>query len=280
MAIYCVGDIHGCFNELKQLLRKIDFSPSTDTLYILGDLINRGANSVEVLRYLMTLEGSAHCILGNHDIHTLAVATGVRNMHQQDTISQILHAPDANILLHWLRHQPLALYAHQCLMVHAGVQPSWDTTQTMYCAGEVSQLLRNANWRGHLKEIFGNDPAVWSDDLTDIPRWRCILNSLTRMRMLNINNGAMDFTHKAAPSKNEGDLLPWYIFPQRRTKDTMLFFGHWATLGVLRHSQTMGLDSGCVWGGALTAVEISATGNVLRLIQVPSFTSDQAFKKP
>lgn len=270
MAIYCIGDIHGCYTELQQLLQKIDFSPSRDTLYVLGDLVNRGTHSADVLRYLMRIEGSAHCILGNHDIHTLAVAAGVRDMHPQDTISQIMHASDADALLHWLRHQPLALYAHNCLMVHAGVQPSWDIAQTMYCAGEVSQLLCDTHWRSYLQNIFGNQPTIWSDDLTNMPRWRCSLNSLTRMRMLNATTGAMDFAHKTAPSKNDGDLLPWYTFPQRRTQNTMLFFGHWATLGLLQSPHVMGLDSGCVWGGALTAAKINTTGEVLQLVQVPS----------
>lgn len=280
MAIYCIGDIHGCNQELQLLLQKIDYNPSTDTLYILGDLVNRGGYSIDVLRYLMRLEGSAHCILGNHDIHTLAVAAGVRAMHPQDTISDILNAPDSHILVDWLRRQPLALYAHRCLMVHAGVQASWDIARTIACAAEISQLLRSVHWQKHIQAIFGNQPTIWSDDLSDMPRWRCSLNTLSRIRMVEAATGAMNFAHKGAPSDNDGDLVPWYNLPQRRTADTQIFFGHWATLGLLQQPNIIGLDSGCVWGGALTAAEITATGDMVQLVQVPSKTSAMISQKP
>lgn len=280
MAIYCIGDIHGCYKELQLLLEKIDFSPSRDTIYVLGDLVNRGPKSTDVVRHLMHLDNSAHCILGNHDVHTLAVAAGGRAMHAQDTISDLLNAPDASVLLDWLRFQPLAIYAHSSLMVHAGVQPSWDIAQTMNCAGEISQLLRDTHWQAHLAHIFGNQPAVWDDDLSGMSRWRCSLNTLTRMRMVDSATHTMDFNHKSAPSETDATagLLPWYKLPQRRTAQTPVFFGHWATLGLLQHPNVTGLDSGCVWGGALTAAEISPTGVIMQLVQIPSRTSAMSSK--
>ncbi len=278
MAIYCVGDIHGCYKELRLLLNKIDFSPSRDKLYVLGDMVNRGPNSAEVLRYLIGLNGSVFCILGNHDIHTLAVAAGVRSMGAQDTIADLLNAPDAKELLQWLRQQPLALYKHNCLMVHAGVQPSWDIEQTIACASEVSQLLCDANWQEHIPEIFGNQPDIWHDGLRGWQRWRCSVNTLTRMRMVEKDSGAINFTHNKAATENVAGLLPWYMLPQRKTAQTMVFFGHWAALGLLQSPYVTCLDSGCVWGGALSAAEIEPTGAITQIVQVPSSRENTAFK--
>ncbi|MDO5653092.1 MAG: symmetrical bis(5'-nucleosyl)-tetraphosphatase [Brachymonas sp.] len=271
MAIYCIGDIQGCHAEWQVLLQKLDFSPSRDTVYVLGDLVNRGPESAAVVRSVMTLEGSAHCLLGNHDIHLLAVAAGVRPLHPLDTLSDLLEAPDAPALLDWLRRQPLAIYTHQCLMVHAGVQPQWDVAQTLACADEVSQLLRSADWQQHLKLLFGNQPDQWDDGLKDMERWRCNLNTLTRLRMLT-DDSRMDYRHKLGPDTAPAGLTAWYDFPGRRTASTLITFGHWSTLGLLQRPHLLGLDTGCVWGGALTAAEILPDGQAGQIVQVPSQT--------
>lgn len=271
MGMYCIGDIQGCHAELRALLQALDFSPSRDIAYVLGDMVNRGPDSAGVLRYLMALEGSVHCLLGNHDIHLLAVSQGVRKLHPLDTLTPLLEAEDAPLLLDWLRRQPLAIYANQCLMVHAGVQPQWDVAQAMGCAGEVSQLLRTRDWRQNLGQLFGNQPDRWDDSLRGMDRWRCSLNTFTRMRMLD-REGRIDFSHKLGPQAGPPGLVPWYASPGRRTAETLVAFGHWSTLGLLQRPYLMGLDTGCVWGGALTAAEILPGGQPGRIVQVPSRT--------
>ena len=271
MGMYCIGDIHGCNAELHALLQKLDFSPSRDTLYVLGDLVNRGPDSAGVVRSLMALEGSAHCLLGNHDVHLLAVSQGVRKMQASDTFADVLAASDAPQMLDWLRHQPLALYANKCLMVHAGVQPQWDVGLTLACAHEVSQLLRDIDWADHLRELFGNQPDVWSEHLRGMDRWRCNLNTLTRMRMLD-RKGRINFAHKGAPgdaAARQEKLLPWYEAKHRRTECVTVAFGHWSMLGLLQRPHVLGLDTSCVWGGALTAAEILPGGVPGRIVQVP-----------
>lgn len=192
MAMYCIGDIQGCNEAFDDLLQQLDYSPSRDVLYILGDMVNRGPGSAAVLRRLMALEGSAHCLLGNHDIHLLAVAQGVRPMHRKDTLVDLLLASDAQALLDWLRCQPLAMYANNCLMVHAGVQPEWDVAQTLACAQEVQQLLSASDWADVLPMLFGNAPERWRNNLFGIDRYRCTINTLTRIRLLDAQ-GNMDF---------------------------------------------------------------------------------------
>lgn len=274
MGMYCIGDIHGCHAQWQQLLRELDFSPSRDTLYVLGDMVNRGPDSAAVLRSLMALEGSAHCLLGNHDVHLLAVSQGVRKMHAQDTLAPLLAASDAPQMLDWLRRQSLAMYANKCLMVHAGVQPQWDVGCTMACADEVSQLLRDADWKQHLEQLFGNQPNQWSDSLRGMDRWRCSLNALTRTRMLD-QHGGIDFAHKWGPDAQtrQAGLQPWYDFPDRRTQRVTVAFGHWSTLGFLQRPNLLGLDTSCCWGGALTAAEILPGGAHGRIVHVPGWNS-------
>ncbi|MDO4769647.1 MAG: symmetrical bis(5'-nucleosyl)-tetraphosphatase [Brachymonas sp.] len=270
MGMYCIGDIHGCHAEFQALLQALDFSPSRDTLYVLGDLVNRGPDSAGVVRNLMALEGSAYCLLGNHDVHLLAVAAGARKPNPKDTLKPLLAAPDAPQMLDWLRRQPLALYANQCLMVHAGVQPQWDVAQTLACAHEISQLLRAPDWAQHMAQLFGNLPDLWDDSLRGMERWRCSLNSLTRMRMMD-RKGRINFTHKLgsdARAAREG-LLPWFDVAGRRTALTTVAFGHWSTLGLLQRPHLLGLDTSCVWGGQLTAAEILHGGVPGRIVQVP-----------
>ena len=268
MPMYCIGDIQGCNAELGALLHAIDFSPSRDTLYVLGDLVNRGPDSAGVVRRLRALEGAAHCLLGNHDIHLLAVSQGIRPPHPSDTLSTLLQASDAQALLDWLRQLPLALHANDCLMVHAGVQPDWDLAQTLACANEVSQWLRARDWPESLARLFGNQPARWSPHLTGMDRCRCSLNTLTRIRFLDAH-GSMDFVQKRGIQEAPPGLIPWFDFPARKTASTLLAFGHWSALGLVQRPHLLALDTGCVWGGQLSAAEIRPAGQIRRIAQVP-----------
>ena len=271
MAMYCIGDIQGCNEAFDDLLQQLDYSPSRDVLYILGDMVNRGPGSAAVLRRLMALEGSAHCLLGNHDIHLLAVAQGVRPMHRKDTLVDLLLASDAQALLDWLRCQPLAMYANNCLMVHAGVQPEWDVAQTLACAQEVQQLLSASDWADVLPMLFGNAPERWRNNLFGIDRYRCTINTLTRIRLLDAQ-GNMDFQHKHGIENAPDNLMPWFEHPARKTANTLVAFGHWSTLGLVQQHNLLGLDTGCVWGGKLTAAEITPEGQTERIVQVQSKT--------
>ncbi|MFM2323732.1 symmetrical bis(5'-nucleosyl)-tetraphosphatase [Brachymonas denitrificans] len=272
MAMYCIGDIQGCDAALADLLDRLAFSPSRDSLYVLGDLVNRGPASASVLRRLMAMDGSAFCLLGNHDIHLLAVSQGIRQMGRRDTLTELLVAPDAPLLLDWLRRQPLALYANRCLMVHAGVQPQWDVAQTLECAAEVAEHLRSGDWTRFLSEAFGNHPALWRESLHGMARWRLIINTLTRIRFLHVD-GSLDFSHKRGIEEAPDDLVPWFAHPLRRTADTLVAFGHWSALGLITRHNLLALDTGCVWGGELTAVEITPEGTPGEVIQVTSATS-------
>ena len=218
------------------------------------------------------MDGSAFCLLGNHDIHLLAVSQGIRRMGRRGTLTGLLVAPDAPLLLDWLRRQPLALYANRCLMVHAGVQPQWDVAQTLECAAEVAEHLRSRDWTRFLSEAFGNHPALWRESLHGMARWRLIINTLTRIRFLHVD-GSLDFSHKRGIEEAPDDLVPWFAHPLRRTADTLVAFGHWSALGLITRHNLLALDTGCVWGGELTAVEITPEGTPGEVIQVTSATS-------
>ncbi len=259
MAIYLLGDIQGCDAALGLLLEKIAFSPSRDTLYCLGDLVNRGPDSLAVLRRLMALGSSAPCILGNHDLHLLAVAAGVRHAGRMDTLQGILQAPDKNALLDWLRHQPLArsLYAagQDYLLVHAGVLPQWSAAQTLALAAEVEQALQGPDYRDWLATMYGNEPAVWSDDLQGADRLRVIVNALTRLRFCTAD-GRMEFASKEGAGAAPDGFMPWFAVDGRASAQVCVAFGHWSTLGHINRPNLLALDTGCVWGGCLSAVRI------------------------
>lgn len=259
MALYLIGDIQGCDDALQRLLDKIGFSPSRDTLYVLGDLVNRGPQSLAVLRRMLRLGGAARCLLGNHDLHLLAVAHGVRTAHRNDTLAPVLAAPDRAPLLDWLRGQHMALLetleGHEVLMVHAGVMPSWTAAQTRALAGEVEQVLRGAGLVDFLGAMYGNKPSRWRDELTGTKRLRGIVNVLTRLRFCT-PEGEMDFDSKEGAAGAPPGFLPWFDVPGRRTAHTTVAFGHWSTLGWLNRQDVLSLDTGCVWGGALSAVRV------------------------
>ncbi len=262
MALYCVGDIQGCDNAFERLLATIGFSPSRDTLYVLGDLVNRGPDSAAVLRRCITLGDSVRPLLGNHDLHLLAAAYGTRRPSRRDTLQGILLAPDRDEMLEWLRHQPLARRVHHgggdLLMVHAGVLPQWTADETLAYAGEAEAVLQSREFAGFLQQMYGNSPDLWSPELQGTDRLRVIVNALTRMRFCS-PEGRMDFESTESASEAPPGLVPWFDAPGRRTQNTLIAFGHWSTLGWLNRADVLGLDTGCVWGGCLSAVRFGTT---------------------
>lgn len=267
MAIYWIGDIQGCDGPLERLLNVLDFSPSRDHLIVLGDLINRGPESAAVLRRLMALQGSVACVLGNHDLHGLAVACGKSQPRRLDTLAPLLEAPDKQILLDWLRRQSLALWSHGVLSVHAGVLPSWTTAQTMALAGEVEAVLQSADWPEFFTHMYGNSPAAWRNDLAGHDRLRTIVNVLTRLRFCTAD-GVMEFATKEAAEKAPEGHMAWFDVPERQTANVTVAFGHWSTLGTPKRPNIWALDTGCVWGGCLSAMRLSQDGRH-ELLQVP-----------
>ncbi|MBX9872700.1 MAG: symmetrical bis(5'-nucleosyl)-tetraphosphatase [Burkholderiaceae bacterium] len=263
MAHYLIGDVQGCNGALQRLLDTLAFSPSRDTLWLLGDLVNRGPDSAGVLRRLMGYGDAARCLLGNHDLHLLAVAHGVRPPHRSDTVADILHAPDRAALLDWLRRQSLALrHRHageEILMVHAGVLPSWDASKTIALAGELEAVLRGPELPDFLARMYGNEPAAWDDRLQGDARLRVIVNALTRLRFCT-QDGVMEFATKEGADAAPAGYRPWFEVPGRRTAGVTVAFGHWSTLGWLVRQDVLALDTGCVWGGCLTALRLVGPG--------------------
>jgi bis(5'-nucleosyl)-tetraphosphatase (symmetrical) len=254
---YLIGDVQGCDEALGRLLDACGFSPSRDRLVLLGDLVNRGPSSLAVLRRMRSLEGSATCLLGNHDLHLLAVAQGVRKLHRGDTFADILDDPEREDWLAWLRERPLAHQECGWLCVHAGVPPQWDAAQALAHAAEVQEVLRGPRCRDFIAALYGDEPARWDEALTGHARLRFIVNALTRMRFVD-GQGTLEFKTKEAAGAAPPGHTPWYEVPGRRSRGTPIAFGHWSTLGPLEHADLLALDTGCVWGGCLTAVRVDA----------------------
>ena len=263
MALYLIGDVQGCDDALQRLLDKISFSPSRDTLYLLGDLVNRGPQSAAVLRRLMRYGSAAQAVLGNHDLHLLALAAGVRQPSRSDTLGDILQASDREAMLEWLRWQRMAMLekidGHTLLLVHAGVLPSWSAQQTVALAGEVETILRGPQLGDFLRQMYGNEPALWDEALTGADRLRLIVNALTRMRFCDAN-GRMDHESKEGAATAPAGYMPWFEVPGRRTAEITVAFGHWSMLGWLGRSDVLSLDTGCVWGGCLSALRVGGAG--------------------
>ncbi len=253
--LYFIGDVQGCAQALRRLLAEIDFSPSRDRIVVLGDLVNRGPSSLAVLQTLAPLANAATCLLGNHDLHLLAVAHGVRPAHRSDTLDDILRSPDRAAWIDWVRAQPLAHLEAGWLCVHAGVPPQWSTAQTLALAGEVQALLRGPDLPGFLRVMYGNQPDTWSDGLAGDDRHRFVVNALTRMRFCTAE-GRLDFKTKEGAGAAPPGHHPWFDAPGRRTAGQPMAFGHWSTLGLVNRPDVLALDTGCVWGGALTAVRV------------------------
>ncbi len=250
-----IGDLQGCLGAFERLLALWDFSPSRHRLTVLGDLVNRGPESAATLRRLMAMADSAQALLGNHDLHLLAVAHGVRPAHRSDTLNDVLQAPDCAALLDWLRQRPLAVETDGWLCVHAGVPPQWSAGNTLAHAAEVQAMLQGPALADFLPLMYGNEPARWNDALQGPDRWRLIINALTRMRWC-APDGTQDFKVKEGTDQAPAGLQPWFELPQRATAGTPMAFGHWSTLGLINRPDLLALDTGCVWGGCLTGVRV------------------------
>ncbi len=263
---YLIGDLQGCCDAFDRLLAEVGFSPSRDTVTVLGDLVNRGPQSLAVLQRMRALGAAAEALLGNHDLHLLAVAHGVRPAHASDTLDAILASPEREGWLEWLRARPLALERHGWLCVHAGVNPAWSVFQTLALAAEVEALLRGPDLGAFLPQMYGNEPARWSAALLGPERWRHVINVLTRIRFVHAADFTLDFKVKEGAAAAPPGLVPWFDAPQRITASTPIAFGHWSTLGLVSRPHLLALDTGCVWGGALTAVRVD--GGRREIVQV------------
>lgn len=271
MALYMIGDVQGCDQALGNLLERIDFSPSRDSLVLLGDLVNRGPDSAGVLRRVRKLGASARSLLGNHDLHLLGVAHGARKAGRKDTLDDVLAAPDREAMLDWLRHQHMALHeivgGRDLLMVHAGVLPQWNVAQAMALAEEVETVLRGPELGEFVRGMYGNEPARWDDSLVGHARLRAIVNGLTRLRYCTAD-GLMDFDAKDGAAEPPRGFMRWFDVPGRRAANATVAFGHWSTLGWKTRRDVVSTDTGCVWGGCLSAARVGATLDDIEHIQV------------
>jgi len=253
MTTYAIGDIQGCHARAIDLIDKIQTRTPDARLVFVGDAVNRGPQSLAMLRLVRELGDRAEMVLGNHDLHLLAVSIGIRRPGRGDTLDDILSAPDCAELLDWLRHRPLALREGNCLMVHAGLLPQWTADQALSLAQEVEAALRGPHWQDFLRGMYGNEPARWDDSLRGADRLRCIVNALTRIRFCSAD-GTMDFHTKDGAAEAPAGFMPWFDVPGRRSADVTVVAGHWSTLGLVVRPDFIALDTGCVWGGKLTAV--------------------------
>ena len=264
MPTYAIGDLQGCQNSLLRLLDELRFDPAADRLWLVGDLVNRGPDSLAVLRFVKSLGNAAISVLGNHDLHLLALAEGFGRVHKGDTLDDILNAPDRDELLAWLRQQKLAWREGDWLMVHAGVLPDWTPEDTMQRASEAEAMLQGAHYRDFFAQMYGNAPIAWDDNLQGIERLRVIVNAFTRLRYCSVE-GEMEFHHKGAPGTQPAGWLPWFEVPGRKSAAATIIIGHWSTLGLINRSDLIALDTGCLWGGRLSAVRLEDD----QLFQVP-----------
>jgi bis(5'-nucleosyl)-tetraphosphatase (symmetrical) len=255
MAIYAVGDVQGCCAELRQVLEQVRFDPAHDRLWLVGDLVNRGPDSLGVLRLVKSLGDSAITVLGNHDLHLLAVAEGIGELHHTDTLDEILAAPDRDELLHWLRNRPLLHAQDGHVLVHAGLLPQWSVAQAASLAREVEAALRGDDYAAFLGHMYGNSPHNWDDSLTGYKRLRVIVNAFTRMRICT-PDGRMEFRFKGEVQDTPEGYLPWFDVPGRKSAGSTVIFGHWSALGLLNRKDVVALDTGCLWGGPMSAVRL------------------------
>ncbi len=255
MAVYAIGDLQGCYDALQKLLDLIEFDERRDQLWFTGDLVNRGPDSLKSLRFIKSLDNAAVTVLGNHDLHLLAVATTSQKQKKRDTLDEILSAPDRDELIDWLRNKPLLYHTAPYFLIHAGLPPQWDSQQTKYCAAEVESVLHGPDYPQFLAEMYGNTPDRWHNKLEGIDRLRFITNCFTRMRYCD-QAGRLDFQHKGPPGNQPPELVPWFQAPHRKSSDMKIIFGHWSTLGLYQENQCYGIDTGCLWGGKLTALRL------------------------
>jgi bis(5'-nucleosyl)-tetraphosphatase (symmetrical) len=269
MAIYAIGDLQGCYHSFQALLKKIHFNAAQDQLWFVGDLINRGSGSLPVLRWMFDHQDSILTVLGNHDLHTLVVAEGFVSPHRSDTIQSLIDAPDAPQLLDWLRHQPLVHFDHEHLLVHAGLLPQWTAAQALELGKEVELALRGEHYRDFLKHMYGNQPAMWDAGLSGWDRLRVITNAMTRIRVCSLE-GEMEFRFKGELANIPQAYVPWFELDRRASATTPIIFGHWSALGLYQKHNVHALDTGCLWGGALTAMRLEDKA----IFQVPCDVAD------
>lgn len=261
MATYAIGDIQGCGSALRRLVARIGFQPGQDRLWFVGDLVNRGHESLAVLRFIRDLGPAAVTVLGNHDLHLLAVAAGVLPPHRKDTFQDVLTAPDRDDLLAWLRQRPLLYCENDCLLLHAGLLPQWTAPQACSLAQEVEAVLRSADYRDFLVHLYkvgylsNEGPQQWSEKLTGLERWSLVTNAVTKLRICT-PEGRMQLAFKGPLSEVPAGYLPWFEVPGRKSAGTRILFGHWAALGLFVRQDVAGLDSGCVYGRQLTAFRL------------------------
>jgi len=269
VAIYAIGDIQGCYDPFRELLDALRFDPDRDTLWLTGDLVNRGPKSLKTVRFVKSLGDAAVTVLGNHDLHLLALAAGqVKLGNRFQSLRKTLEADDSDEILDWIRHLPLAHYnkSLDTLLVHAGTHPLWNAKKTMARAAEVEDVLRDKKYETLLGKMYGNAPSKWSGDLSGYKRLRFIINCLTRMRMVT-NKMHLNFSHSASPYRARKNLIPWFDVENPAWAGTRVVFGHWSALGLIVMPNLISLDTGCVWGRQLTAVRIDC--RLPRVVQVP-----------
>ncbi|MGB8435971.1 MAG: symmetrical bis(5'-nucleosyl)-tetraphosphatase [Burkholderiales bacterium] len=255
MATYAIGDVQGCFVELERLLDEIRFDAARDRLWFVGDLVNRGPQSAEVLRFVKSLGDRAVTVLGNHDIHLFAHVAGYGKKRADDSFGDVLAAPDCDALVEWLRARPMMHVERGYAMVHAGLLPAWSIERALELAAEVESALRAPDYRTFLAGLYGSQPDRWRDGLRGVDRLRVVVNAMTRMRFVDAN-GVMDFRSKGELENAPRGYLPWFDVPGRASADVPIVCGHWSALGLLIRPDLLALDSGCVWGGRLTAVRL------------------------
>jgi bis(5'-nucleosyl)-tetraphosphatase (symmetrical) len=258
MANYVIGDVQGCLDSLFCLLEKFQFNPEIDVLWFAGDLVNRGPRSLETLRFIKSLGEKAHTVLGNHDLHLLALSCNCARPHESDTLSEIIGAPDKDEILNWLRKQPLAKKLpgpQKALLIHAGIIPEWSFEDSLNLSTEVEQILSGPQWQVFMAELYGNKPSRWESTLEGFDRLRLIVNIFTRMRMIH-SDGEIDFKYKLEPNHAPMNLKPWFDIPRQYTNEGPIIFGHWSTLNTIKNSAGFCLDTGCVWGRQLTALRL------------------------
>lgn len=255
MATFAIGDVQGCIDELRALLATIGFDSRQDRLWFVGDLVNRGPASLETLRFVRDLGESSIAVLGNHDLHLLALAHGYAKRREDDTLDDFLAAPDREDLLDWLRRLPMIHAESGYVLVHAGLLPQWDVPKAKALAGEVETALRGPGYREFLARLYGSRPEYWSDDLQGIDRLRVIVNAMTRIRFCT-PEGVMEFQTKGETVNAPPGYLPWFEVPGRKSARDTIICGHWSALGLRIRPNLLALDSGCVWGGRLTAIRL------------------------
>ena len=260
MPLYAIGDIHGCYDSLRRLMDKIQFDEKNDTLWLTGDLVGRGTQSLETLRFLESIQDNLISVIGNHDLHLLALYYQVIKLdNHSECLKEILNAPDSEKLISWLKKRPFLHFDKErnALIVHAGIHPEWSIEESISYASEIEELLKNDQCEDVLRKMYGNTPKKWSADLDGFNRYRFLINVFTRMRVLK-NNNILDLKYKGAEPSSKESIIPWFKSRDHKWKNTTIIFGHWSALGLMIKHQFICLDSGCVWGGNLTAINLDS----------------------